>query len=87
MATHHSLSISDPWLGSASCDVAGFIPRAHPNPEIRRALRGRADLSLSTGGFAVRLRPTARELRELASALLDLAEQLEPAPAAAVEAS
>jgi hypothetical protein len=73
---HRTLSLPPPWTHHSSVDVTGFVPPHDGRPD---EVKGRAILTLGTSGFELSLRPTAAELRALATLCQQLADDTDTA--------
>lgn len=78
---HHTLSLhSSPYAQPGDVEVHGFIPQRDPEDALIWA--GRGALTFRSGASDLTLRPTAADLRRLASVCTQLADELDAQPAA-----
>lgn len=74
---HHHLSLSPAWDHHQAVDLHAWVPESARATPRDPNLHGRAALCFSSGGFDLHLRPMPPELRAMAAALWELADDLD----------
>ena len=83
MSARQRILLSDPWNATHTIECRVSSGAASDDPAVKQRLAGRGGLEFTLGEFTVTLRPNGAELRALAKAMLQVADELTAAAAAA----